>query len=137
MTYYTIRAVTDGPGHYLPACRDEMRPVKKRNVHAHYTSSAELATDTRIGVKELIAQQDNGAAAWSINLARDQSYRAPADSGMRFYVVTGGVVTAAGETAAAFDCFFLSDADKFTELRAQGGDASLLVLQFDTVPSAS
>ena len=36
MTYFTIRAVTDGRAHYLPEKRAEMQARKRRNVHGAY-----------------------------------------------------------------------------------------------------
>lgn len=125
MTYYTIRAITDGPGHYLPGAREDMQAVRKRNLHA------EWATPPAGALHPLVPLQDNGAAAWAVSLAPGEFFQAQDDAGMRFYVVVEGSVHIAGDALQALDCAFLSGEDRRTALRAGDAGAQLLVLQFN------
>lgn len=125
MTYYTIRAITDGPGHYLPGAREEMQAVKKRNLHA------EWAAPTQGGLHPLVPLQDNGAAAWAASLAPGECFHAQGDAGMRFYVVADGSVHVAGDVLQTLDCAFLSGEHHNTPLQAGDAGAQLVVLQFN------
>ena len=62
MTYYTIRAITDGPGHYLPGAREEMQAVNTDGVEP-MSHPQELAQRLR---EDAVSETDRRAAYQSI-----------------------------------------------------------------------
>jgi hypothetical protein len=136
LDYLTLRAVTDPGAWYLPESRERMRRgVRKRHVTVGplpTRDAAALAGLARAEVQEVIAQDDEGLAAWLVRVPPGGQASAPPQqrSGGRYHVVVAGSLLAAGQELLPPACIWRGSDDAPLDLRALAGGAEVLVLQY-------
>jgi hypothetical protein len=99
MEFYTLRAFTDMFTAYMPADRDKLPATRRhRNIHLTIQTGDGVAAG-RPAREELIAETDDGLAAWRAALApgRPAQSRAAAGSGQYCYLIAGSVLAAGKE----------------------------------------
>lgn len=129
--YFTLRAVTDHSAAPLPQERHRMRPGLVKKQCTVTAPSGGWAAGRSCGLREIIAPDEAGLAAWSSGAGPATAVPLPPTlaGACRFYlVVAGGVQGEAGTFATGAVLFATSDAAPVLSATEDG--THLLVLQF-------
>ncbi|OGA80047.1 MAG: hypothetical protein A3G81_33670 [Betaproteobacteria bacterium RIFCSPLOWO2_12_FULL_65_14] len=132
VAYMTLRAKLDLGAHWLPESRHRMENLPKRSLHGKsfdVSNDAALRSRAESSLDALIAPQADGVAAWLVRTPPGEPVDAPAQKGVRFYVVVAGEMRLTGERLVRGAATFVSAEREFA---ATAGDAGLevLILQF-------
>jgi hypothetical protein len=135
LSYFTLRASADESGaQYLPAARDRMRPLPRRNVVVDAIAQeapAALAA-RRESVLETALDNDDGLAVFFMRLAPGQSLNAPdpaLGNGLSL-LVAGGAIVRDGAEMAAWSCLYVPPGDGVISLCAAARGAEVLAMRY-------
>ena len=136
MAFFTLRNRWDAGGaRYFPAGQSFMQPAPKRH---HLvgplvpSSTADLYSRQQVTCDVVLAQEDDGLAAWFLRLGPNMCTHAadPAHGGGQYLLVAGGALRHEGAMLPRLSCLYISaDAGPFVlQSGAEGLEA--LLLQF-------
>ncbi len=131
MEFYTLRAFTDMFTAYMPAERDKL-PATRRHRNIHLTiQTGDGQVTRRRDREELIAETDDGLAAWRATMGPAQPVQsgAPAGSGQYCYVISGSVL-AAGKELGPRSLAWLPAGSPAVGAAGGPGGCDVLFLQF-------
>jgi hypothetical protein len=133
LAYLTFRAVLDLGAHFLPEERERMRPGRRRNLFGNTFDLINVSDQPIVEARtdSVLACQDDGVAAWSINVPPGKVLQLPDRSGNdRFLLVVSGALAWDARHACKLSTIFVSRDER--DFRPTGGPAgaTLLALQF-------
>jgi uncharacterized protein YjbI with pentapeptide repeats len=136
MAFFTLRNRYDAGGaRYFPAGQAFMQPAPKRHhlVGPLVLSSAAALQSRQQAMCDLVlAQEEDGLAAWCLRLGPDMRTHAPdpAHGGGQYLLVAGGTLWHDGSMLAELSCLYISaDAGPFV-LQSGAEGLEILLLQF-------
>jgi uncharacterized protein YjbI with pentapeptide repeats len=143
MAFFTLRNRHDAGGaRYFPAGQAFMQPAPKRH---HLvgplirSSAAALHSRLHVTCDLVLAQEDDGLAAWCLRLGPDMRTHAPdpARGGGQYLLVAGGTLRHDGAMLSRLSCLYIStDAGPFVlQSGAEGLEA--LLLQFPVAEASA
>ena len=142
LSYFTFRASADETGaQYLPAARDRMRPLPKRNVVVDaitLTDAQSLAARVDC-VTETLLEKGDGLAVYLLRLAPGKVMVAPDASrgdGVSM-LIAGGEILHDGISYSAWSCLYVSRAERSISLTAGTSGAEVLVMRYPLAKAAS
>lgn len=135
LSYFTLRASADETGaQYLPAARERMRPLPRRNVVVDNIPLSEAAKlQARQGsVVETVLDNDDGLGVFLLRIAPGQSLDTPepARGNGISLLVAGGAIERGGIEMAAWSCLYLPPGDGAIGLHACAAGAEVLALRY-------
>jgi hypothetical protein len=134
--YITMRNRWDSTqAHFMPKCRDELKPVPRRHAlvdPVRRSELAELAGLSSPATQDLLATEEDGLGIWRYRIPGGQAVDAPDPSkgGGQYWLVLSGALLCDGEVLEPMSCVFLSSDEKPLELAAAPGGVEMLGLQF-------
>lgn len=140
--YFTCRASADETGaQYLPAARERMRPVPRRNVVIDdlRAESADAMAARGACRTETSREDPDGLGVFMLRLAPGQSLQAP-DAGLgagMTLLVAGGALLRDGRGFPAWSCFFVPPAEGALTLTADAAGADVLAMRYPRPAAAA
>jgi hypothetical protein len=135
LSYFTFRASADHTGaQYLPAARERMRPLPRRNVvvDALRISDAQGLAARTDSIAEPALDNEDGLAVFLLRLAPGDTIAAPdaaLGGGASMLVVAGALVRDAVRLTA-WSCLYAAPEDGAIPLQADAGGAEVLVMRY-------
>ena len=134
--YITMRNRWDSTqAHFMPKCRDELKPVPRRHVLVDPVRRAvatELEALASPAAQDLHVTEQDGLGIWRYRIPGGQAVDGPdpAQGGGQYWLVLAGALLFDGEALEPMSCIFLSSSEKPVELAAAPGGVEMLGLQF-------
>jgi uncharacterized protein YjbI with pentapeptide repeats len=142
MAFFTFRNRRDvGGARYFPAGRSFMQPARKRHHLVDpllLSSAAALHSRQQVTCDLVLAQEDDGLAAWLLRLGPHMHTHAPdpVHGGGQYFLVAGGTLLHDGAMLSQLSCLYVSaDAGPFV-LRSGAEGLEILLLQFPVAEAA-
>ena len=136
MAFFTLRNRHDAGGaRYFPAGQSFMQPAPKRH---HLVGPLSLSSPAALHRRQhttrdlVLAQEDDGLAAWLLRLGPNMRTHAPdpAHGGGQYFLVAGGTLLHEGARLPRLSCLYVSaDTDRFV-LHSGVEGLEILLLQF-------
>jgi len=134
--YITLRNRWDSTlAHFMPKCRDELKPVKRRHLLVDPMDPAtpsDLAALASPIMQDLHATEADGLGLWRYRIPGGQAVDGP-DPAMgdgQYWVVLSGGLIMDGWVLSPLSCIYLQRSDAPLELAAAPGGVEMLGLQF-------
>src|SRR5215831_4733550 len=143
MAFFTLRNRYDAGGaHYFPAGQAFMQPAPKRHhlVGPLVLSSATALHSRQHATRDLVlAQEDDGLAAWCLRLGPNMRTQAPdpAQGGGQYLLVAAGTLRHDGALLQRLSCLYVAaDTGPFV-LQSGAEGLEILLLQFPVVEASA
>ena len=141
LSYFTLRASADETGaQYLPAARERMRPVPRRNVVVDVIvqEAPVVLAARRESVVETALDNEDGLAVSFLRMAPGHTLEAPdpARGNGISLLVAGGAIVRDGAEMAAWSCLYVPPSDGVIRLVAGAAGAEVLALRYPRARNA-
>jgi len=139
LSYMTLRPRRDRRSLHFPEWRHVQRPrlpARQHTVGPMRETLAEVRALPGVRTEILIAPEDDGLAAWCLQVPPGKEAAAPgpvAGEG-RYYLVVDGTLESGGASWPALSCFYCAGNEAQPALAAGAAGLILLVLQFPDDP---
>ncbi len=134
LRYFTLRRYWDPGAKYMPASKDKLLKGNQRTRVGDMTASTTfcLANLNTIVSAEVIAAEDDGLAAWLMQVGPQMKFRAPlAPRGDgQYHIVVAGNVLLHGQTLECLSCGFIEAYEKQPLYQATNQGAAMMICQF-------
>src|SRR5262245_31089507 len=143
MAFFTLRNRWDAGGaRYFPAGQSFMQPAPKRHHLVEplvLSSVAALHSRQQVTCEPILAQEEDGLAAWVLRLGPSMRTHAPDPSqgGGQYLLVAGGTLLHDGSVWPRLSCLYVyADTDPFM-LQSGAEGLEILLLQFPVAEASS
>jgi len=143
MAFFTLRNRWDAGGaRYFPAGQAFMQPAPKRHHLVGpllLSSEADMQSRQHTTCDLILAQEDDGLAAWFLRLGRNMrtAAPAPAQGGGQYLLVAGGTLRHDGMLLPRLSCLYVSaDTEPFV-LQSDAEGLEILLLQFPVAEASA